>query len=230
MKRTSHVRNKADILFTGAVFLVCALLFVGIFWWSGVPASSVGFEKQYFFLTKECDTASVGAVSGSVYLSGGAGYILEIDGAQSVVLACYPDLERAERIRDTLAENGTVADVLCLKAESWALRGADAEKAPLIGSFLKTADTCASVFYDAANALEVGSYSQEEARAAVVGALKVLGDLQREAEDYPLWQARIAAVVQRAREVSESLIFAKDLRYCQVALCAAIVQGQKIFT
>lgn len=218
-----------------AVFSVTVCLFVCVFLWFGRAEERIDPQREYYFLVSDCEETTAGAVAGQVYLQGGAGYLAEVDGQSLVVLAGYFRLTDAERVQTSTAEKGTNTRILTLSAAPFLLRGERASQKGRIEANLATAETCARMLYEAANGLERSEYSQDEARAAVRGVTAALKGLKTENEEsegravFSLWNATLDRMSRRSADLAEELLFAKDLRYLQVELLFAIVEGETYF-
>lgn len=215
-----------------AVFLCFALLFTGIFYWSGSAHETISVSKTYYFLVRDCEDTTASAVAGQIYFSGGAGYIQEAGGKSAVVLSCYFTENDAQFVRSAMAEKGVEVSVRKLSAKDFSLSGsACAERSRLLSN-AETAETCAKILFDTANGLERTAVSQDEARAAVRGVYKVLKGLREGNAGglYDRWNAALYQTERRARETAEGILFAKDLRYLQVQLCDFIVNFNDYFT
>lgn len=225
-RRNGGVSTFLDVF---GIFVLCVCLFVGIFHLNGLQSTEVEFPQKYYFLARECEETTSSAVAGQVYFSGGAGYLLEANGQSAVALACYFTQEEAESVQRTLSEKGTETLILEMAPKTVTLHGEKTEEKERILSNAKTLDTCAKILYDAANGLERTTLSQEEARAAVRGVVKVLSGLRTEngSECYSRWNVCLKEAERRGIEIAEGILFAKDLRYLQVQLCysAATIGG-----
>lgn len=213
-----------------AVFLFTVCLFVGVFWWFGTDYVRISPEREYYFLVRDCEETTASAVAGQSYLAGGAGYVLQTGGKSAVVLACYFRITDAERVMHSMSEKGETVRVLTLSAEEFTLTGKRAALKRQVEGNLETAETCARILFDAANGLERARLSQEEARAAVRGVVKSLKGLRSgNGEDFPLWNAELAAAERRGEELAEGILFAKDLRYLQTQLLLSVVHANVCF-
>lgn len=228
----THRGNAATYFAALAVFFLTVVLFIGVFWWYGRDYAYIRPDKEYFFLVKDCEETTAAAVAGSVYFSGGAGYPIEAGGNRYVAFSCYFCAEDAERVRASMEEKGVFAGVLSLAAAEFSLGGKDASQKNRVEGNLETAETCARVLYDAANGLERGTLSQEEARVAVRGVEKSLGGLCAENGEklFARWNAVLLSAARRAEEIGEGLLFSKDLRYLQTELCMAVVRADTYFS
>ena len=230
--RKNRSRRSAATFFAAlAVFLLTVGLFVGVFFWYGEEEARVSFEREYYFLVRDCEETTAAAVAGQVYRAGGAGVSLETAGESCVVLACYFRITDAERVQGAMEEKGAAARILTLGTSDFALEG---ENAPLKGRVegnLETAETCARILYDAANGLERASLSQEEARAAVRGIVKALKGLRVNNGEslFARWNAGLISAERRGTEIADGILYAKDLRALQAALCLAIVGADTYF-
>lgn len=215
-----------------AMFLFVVALFAGVFFWQSKKSVRVNAEREYYFLVRDCEDTTASAVAGQVYLSGGAGYLLETGGESCVVLAGYFRIEDAERVKSTMEENEISARVLTLRMEDFFLEGEAAEQKEQVEGNLETVETCARILYDTANGLERTSLSQEEARSAVRGVTKSLKGLrgQNSAALFSRWNAELSAAERRGAEICEGILFAKDLRYLQVQLLMAVLSAEAEFS
>jgi len=187
----------------------------------------VKFTKTYYLLTRECEDATASAVTGEVYLSGGAGYLIQTDGKYRVALSCYFAPEHAKSVQTTLNEKGVETEILTLVAEPFVLSGRKAAIAGTVDANLSTLDSLACLLYDTANGLERCELTQDEARAAVRGAVKSLKGLREgNGEGLSEWNEVLYSAEKKAREIGEGILFAKDVRYLQVQLCMAAVFAQ----
>ena len=214
-----------------ATFFLCICLFVGIFWWNGRSTETVSLPQKYYFVVRECESTTASAVAGEVYLSGGAGYLYEVNGTSNVVLASYFTQTSAESVCRTLQEKGTEASVMTVAPREFVLRGSRTAFASQIAANAATLDSCAHLLYDTANGLERAERSQDEARAAVRGVVSALSGLCEQNSDafFTQWNLQLKAAVKKGKEIAEGILFAKDVRYMQVQLCIAIAQSYEYF-
>lgn len=229
--RSARHKGGAVFLAVVAVFLCSALLFVGIFRWSGSASEVVSVDKSYYFLVRDCEDTTASAVAGQIYFSGGAGYLLKTGGESSIAIACYFSLQDAERVRDRMAEKGVETGIKHLSSQDFSVSGSVCAQKNRMLSNAETAETCAKLLYDTANGLERTDASQDEARAAVRSVYKVLKGL-REGNGhavYSEWNRALSDAEKRARETAEGILFAKDLRYLQVQLCDFIINFSDYF-
>lgn len=229
-RNRARPKNAASFFAVIGVFLLTVSLFIGVFFWYGRAYAPLSLEKEYYFLVKDCEDATASAVAGQVYLRGGAGYLLETDGKSAVVLACYFHLSDAERVRSSMSEKDVETRILTLKTKDFSLDGGAAGKKNAVCSNVETAETCARILYNAANGLERAEMTQEEARAAVRGAVGSLKGLRiGNGDSFELWNAKLASCERRGTEIAEGILFSKDLRYLQVEICLAIVNADEYF-
>ena len=228
-RRKTSRQSRAVTFFTVlAVFLFTVCLFVGVFWWYGRDYARVSLGKEYYFLVRDCEDTTASAVAGQVYLSGGAGYLL---GEDAVVLSCYFKKTDAERVQGSMTEKGLETRILALKTEEFTLSGDKARYLSRVEANADTVETCARVLYDTANSLERTDISQDEARAAVKGVVSALKGLRQGNEDsfFELWNHALSNAERRGKELTEGILFAKDLRYLQVEFCIAILSSDRYF-
>ena len=205
---------------------IALLLFIGItaglilfITLGGQGYVRVSFDKDYYFLVKDCEEATVTAVSGDVYSSGGAGYFMENDNA--VAIACYFKETSAQSVQKNLAMKGTETRLIVRSPSDLVLRGRKSSYKEQIQSNLETVDTLAHILYDTANGLERSELSQKEAKAALSGVVSSIRGLIEANEDtvFSLWNTALKEAQRRGAELGDGLLFAKDLRYVQTMLC-----------
>lgn len=212
-----------------AMFFVTVCLFIGIFCWYGRAYVRIPFENKYYLLVKDCEEATVTAVMGEVYASGGAAYLY---GTNAVALACYFTQTDAERVQHTLSERNVETRIVPLVGKDLYLYGDRAELSERVEANLSTVHACAQLLYDTANGLERMSYSQEEARARLEGVTSVLLGLQKENRDaaFSRWNADLFEIEQTGRDFAGGILFSKDMRNLQVRLCIMISEAAEYFT
>ncbi len=196
----------------------------------GRDYARVRFPQKYFFLVKDCEEASVSAVAGDVYLSGGAGYYLEREGA--VAVACYFKKTNAESVMHNLESKGTQTRVSAHAPKDFVLRGKKTAGRVRILKNAETVDSCARLLYDTANGLERFQINQSEARAAVRGVVSAIRGLREGNTSglYSLWNTVLIEAERRGTEIADGLLFQKDLRYLQVFLCDRVVNISDYFS
>lgn len=210
------------------LFLFTTLLFVGIFY-RGRAIQTVRLSQEYYFLVRDCRETTADAVAGDIYLSGGAGYLLDDD---EVVVACYYAQTDAEYVRGVMESKGVDTRVVALQAKSFSLNGKRAASRARVEANAQTVDSCARILFDAANGLERAEIGQEEARAAVRGVVKSLAGLRGGNEEgvFSLWNVALLRAERRGKELAEGILFSKDLRYLQVALCVTVLHCADCFS
>ncbi len=216
--------SKKHFIVVLAVFTAIVCAFVGIVWWCGRAYARVTLTQKYWFLVRDCEDSTATAIIGNTYLSGGAGYLIETGGRQSVVIACYYSEVSARSVQRTMEEKGIETRIEKYRPRDFTLNGNSSECKDKIISNANTADTCAKILYDTANALERTQISQEEARAAVRGVVSSLKGLYEGNEEscFAQWNTALLRAERRGKEITSGIIFAKDLRYLQVQLCFSI--------
>lgn len=223
--------NAFTFLAVIAVFLFTVILFICVFCWYGRAYVRVSLDKTYYFLVRDCEDTTASAVAGQVYFLGGAGYLLEYNGENTVVLACYFKLTDAETVLQVIADKGVETRILTLKTEDFSLGGSKAAQKSKIAANIETTETSAEILYETANALERTDISQEQARAAVRGVVASLRGLRTENTEsmYQSWNLALSSAEKRGAEIAEGILFAKDLRYMQTQLCMMIIKAKDYF-
>lgn len=214
-----------------ALFTAIVFAFVGFAWWNGRDYARVSFSQKYWFLVRDCDEATSAAVAANTYLSGGAGYLIETGGKQTVAVACYYSEVSAQSVQRTMESKGVETRVVKYKTDDFTLNGNSASQKKHVVSNAETADACAKILYDAANGLERTDISQDEARAALRGVVSSVRGLREgnTAECFSLWNTMLSSVERRGTETASGIIFAKDLRYLQIQLCFAVSKMGEYF-
>ncbi len=206
------------------LFMIILSLFVGIFEWNGGSKAEIDLAYDYYLLVRDCSVSTAGAVAGESYAAGGAGYLLEQENV--VVLACYYSEAEANSVSQAMLKSGIETRLVNRRFQPFTLLKEAAEERKNIEAEADTVQACGKVFYDLANGLERGELTQAQARASAEGAASALGGLVKTGEKqcYALWNAALGRWKRRARELSEGILFAKDLRYLQVEICLSLAQ------
>lgn len=209
-----------------ALLLIVTLCFSAAFTFAllkarrAVNTVEVEIDKSYYFLYSD-DGMGVAAASASVSLSGGAGYIYNYGGKEYVVLAAYEDEASAAAVADKLTDVGVLS--LYVGAVK-----SDKSLADNLRSYVGVLCSSASALYACANAYDGGKLNHARltlALSAVEEALLGISD------DEPLSSSEffspISVAVGQALEVMQSALASSypssDVRYAQVALCAAVL-------
>ncbi len=223
--------ERGGTIFCAAVFLfiVALTLFVGVFEWSGKASAKVKGAYTYYFLVRDCGSTTAGAVAGESYGAGGAGYLLE--GEDAVVLACYYEEADATAVMGTMSEKGLDVRILTQRFGGFSLGADFVSERARVEANARTVDVASRVLFDTANSLERAEISQEEARTAVGSVSQSLAGLAEDNEGsfYSLWNVELLRAERRGRELSEGIIFARDVRYLQIMLCMTVLRQSDFF-
>ncbi len=215
-----------------AVFLFTVCMFIGVFWWNGRDRAHLSFTQKYYFLVRDCESATAAAVAGQVYLSGGSGLQIKTGGEYAVVVSCYFREETARSVQEGMTEKGVETRVLALEPEDLYLYGKSAAEELRVISNAETADSCALLLYDTANGLERTEISQTAARAAVRGVQNSLKGLRTENGEgiYARWNVVLKEAERKCAECADGILFAKDVRYILSLLCFSVVNLNAYFS
>lgn len=225
-----HFRRRKGALAAVALFAVLLCLFVGYLFWCGKDYARVQFSQEYWLLVRECEETTASAIVGESYVLGGAGNLIEVNGARVVALACYYTEREANTVQRNMDGKGVVTQIIPLAPADLELRGDSVSAEKRILANVSTVDECARILYDTANGLERAECSQEEARAALKGVLSSLKGLQEgNGEFFSLWNAALEGVRRRGTETVQGILFARDLRYLQVQLCVTVTNVKNYF-
>ncbi|MDE7158629.1 MAG: hypothetical protein K2N74_03555 [Clostridiales bacterium] len=230
--KTHRCGTFASLIAVLAVFLFTICMFVGVFWWNGREYAHLSFPQKYYFLVRDCESATAAAVAGQIYVSGGSGYYIESGELNAVVLSCYFREEAAGLVCESMKEKGVESRVVALAPKDLYLNGKIAVESTRISANAETADSCARLLYDTANGLERTEISQEEARAAVRGVQKSLQGLclENRGDAYGRWNALLTEAERKCGEVADGILFSKDVRYILAQLCYAVVNLGNYFS
>ncbi len=209
------------------LFAVFLFVFVGVVRAAGRNEVTLSLDKTYYFVVRPCEDSTSAAVVGQVLGAGGAGFLM----GKGVVVACYYLASDAERVQGLLREQGVETDVLVKSAEGVLLAGERANAAPRIQANAELVDTCARMLFCAANELQRGASSQEEARAAVRGVADAVKGLRmgNTGEVFDAWNAALWHSETACKELAEGILFAKDLRYLQTELISRVLDLDAYF-
>lgn len=209
---------------------VFALLFFAARW-MGRDYERVSLGKTYYLLVRLCDEETAVSVSTQVYLSGGAGYYMKAGGKDCVVLSCYYKETDARLVQASMERKGVETQIIECACADFSLTGRNAAYAEAVAANAATANDNAKLLFETANKLERTEISQEEARAALRGVTASLSGLRKgnEGKFFERWNAALNSAEKKGREIASGIIFAKDLRYLQVQLTAAVVNADVLF-
>lgn len=212
--------------------MVFVCLFSFTVWWNGRAYARISLSNTYYLLIRACEEETAVSVSTQVYLSGGAGYLIKANGKNSVVLAGYRKERDAAFVRRVMAEKDVETQIVECACSDFELTGNDAVYAERIEQNVSTLDSAIWLLYDIANGLERSEISQDAARSGVRGVVSAVSGLRQENEGglFDGWNAALMSAERKGREIASGIIFAKDVRYLQVQMIAAVIGADKFFT
>jgi len=181
---------------------------------------SVPINKTYYFLYVDGDMG-VEASATSTSLSGGAGYIYSYAGREYVVIAAYEDELSALTVAGRIKETG----VLALSANNINVKSSLADS---LKEYISVLTSLATELYNCANGYDGGDINHARlvlSLSAVEDAL--LSAFNKTEENLKGYSSFADEQVVSALAVIESAVSSSspssDIRYAQVALCAAVL-------
>lgn len=186
---------------------------------------TVSFPAAFYFVcySVEDNAVSASSVSGAVSNYGGAGYILEIDGAYYVTVACYYTQNDAQTVCASLKKRDLDCEVLAVETEEYRLQSFGAKQyAALYRGNLNTLYTLSTLAYDCANALDTGEYTQSMAASVTDSILSALNGLYTANADN-CFSSELRRLIAACRDAGSGYIYSKDLRRLQIAVADTVI-------
>lgn len=200
--------------------LLSALFLISGFFYARIlgGAQVIDLAQNFYFLVSEEEHVAVSAQS--IYLSGGAGYIITRGREEYAVLACYQKEADARTVRDNLAIRQISTEILKESSGHLYLKSrSEKENAEKIKGFFSTLYSCTTFLGDVAIKAEKGEYSQRKLKETLQEVNKVLSCLAREnkclSEEFFLYTTKAS---EKLNEMNRGVVYAKDIRYVQIYL------------
>lgn len=222
---TTRVKKFLPFIISVAAALTATVLIIT----SAVSCSSeiLTFKTSFYFVCYAVKDNSVSAssISGAVSSYGGAGYILDYNGAYYVTVACYYSEPDALTVCENLKKRDMNCTVLTIETDEYPLRTRNAKDcAKLYLGNLNTLNSLSALAYDCANALDTGKYDQAKAKAVIADVYSGLGGLLNANSDncftHDLHNLSAICV-----DVSDGFVYSKDLRKLQIAIADVIINA-----
>lgn len=211
----------------GMVTLVSAFI-IGYFAAMSVRMKHFTVDRTFYFLSVRADPGTVSVAAKSEYSEGGAGYTFTSGKNNYVALAGYNDEREATIVRDNLKAKGKECEIVPLKVDSFYFT--DKKEVAVYEEtrgFVNTLLSCVDLAYETANRLEEGRFTQKEA-GRVLG--EIGGVLEgAEATNVPAAAKLAREGSEKCDEITEDIIYAKEVRYLQLMLSEGIYDLQKLF-
>lgn len=191
------------------VLLVCT---VWGYAWSIFEAQTVDIQANFYFLVLEDLNLEVGAEF--IKLDGGAGYFLEYEGEEYVVVSVYREEQDGLTVQENLAKKGRATKLLSMGMPSLRFQGKDRKKSGVYVSALNTFNSYMGMLEECLYRLE-GGMTQEDCRQLLAILERQYVHAQTVYADYPDFVCVCKDTVRSLRELQRGIIYAKDLRYLQ---------------
>lgn len=203
----------------------CVLSFaivIAIMLYAGVLSSVrvVDARRKFYFLVSEDTHVQAGAYD--AVLNGGAGYLLDVDGREYVVLAVYLTETEGE-----IVANSFEKDVRLLTVGTGKLYFKTREQKKLCGvveSALSRSYSCMEILNGEIARLDKGGTQESSKRIleTLRGQFSYMGEENKEM--YPKFSAVCQNAEKRLATICSDIVYAKDLRYLQCELCVSYLE------
>lgn len=207
-------------------FTLClSVLFFSLFYAFALSkATVVPVDGAFYFLVSTKDNLQ--ASKEEAYLLGGAGYLLTIDESPCVSYAVYSSQEVGRTHRTELEHSGKEVALREYRLNDLYFKTPrEKRNAHKVKNMLGCLKTCTEVLGELAQKAESGEYTQETLKASLRVLRSVLSGLsKRTAEGYfEGLRSSLSEINCHLEEKGKDIVFAKDLRYAQVALSEQII-------
>lgn len=216
-----------NVLIAGMVCLFSTVI-VGYFAALSARMKNFTVNRTFYFLSVKAAAETAAVLAQSEYTDGGAGYTFQYGGEYYVGLAAYNTEREARLVQDTLKNRGRDTQIVSLTVDTFYFTDRkEIEAYENTHGFVTTVLQCVDLLYAAANGLDEGAFTQSEAR----GVLKeISGVISRAGEGGVADVAALSrAGVEKCAEITDGVIYAKDVRYLQLQLSEGVYNLQKVF-
>lgn len=192
--------------------------------------SYLEFNACYYFVcySMEDNSVSASSMSSAVSNYGGAGYILEYNGAYYVTVSCYYEERDANAVKKELNGRGLKCSVLKIETKKYRLQTAYAKKnSSLYRGNLNTLHSLSQMAYKCANALDTGEYNQTKAKNVINDIKNGLNGLLT-ANEGNVFSTEIRRLLAECSDAADGYVYSKDLRKLQIAIADGIINAKLI--
>lgn len=203
---------------------LCVAVFfcAGVYSYSLKKTTELLISTRFYFLVSSETSASVSALQEQAYLNGGAGYLLERKEGDFAVYACYLSVTDAEQAAENLTKKKQEVVLYQEEVERLYLNSMDKrnQKQKIVG-YLNTLKSCIALFGEIIKGAEIGEYTQNTIKELLESALRVLRKLatDNQAEVFQNSSSEILGRIAECYDRTKEVVFCKDLRFMQAALC-----------
>ena len=173
-------------------------------------AKAIPFEVKVYFLVGQDMQVEAGAEF--IKWNGGAGYLLECEGAQYAVISVFFDRGSAESVQERLRENGQKTEVLLEGRDTLYFKGKEKKNCAMYLSALSLFKNYMSVLENCIGRLENGM-TQESCRRILTMLQKQFHYSARSFEGYTTFSKLCRQSEEWLEEVCKETIYLRDLRY-----------------
>lgn len=190
--------------------------------------SKINFKTTFYFVCYAAtdNAISAGSISTAVSNYGGAGYVLEYDGAFFITVSCYYNENDAKSVCESLKRRDLECQVLKIETDEYPLKSTAARShAQLYTGNLNTLQTLSILAYECANALDTGAYGQSKAKSVVSDVENALrGLLNANAEN--CFSTDLRRLLAECEVLRGNYVYSKDMRKLQIAIADAIINAE----
>lgn len=216
-----------NLLILGMVSLFSAIV-VGYFAAISVRMKNFTVDRTFYFLSVKVEAETAAVVAKSEYSDGGAGYTFTYNGVNFVGLASYNSEREAQVVSDGLKKRGRDTEIVALAVDTFYFTDRrEVESYEGTYGFVNTALQCIDLLYATANGLDGGEFTQEEARRVMKEISAVLS--QAGEKSVAAVEKLTCAGLKKCAEITDGVIYAKDVRCLQMQLSEGIYNLQKVF-
>lgn len=185
---------------------------------------SLDLSVSYYFVCCYIKDNALSASTLSVTVSsyGGAGYVLEYDGAYYVTVACYYTEREANTVCASLNRRELNCTVIAAEREEFSLLSRNArDRAELYTGNLNTLHSLSRLAYDCANGLDTGSYTQSTAKGVISDVENGLKGLKNANNN--CFSGEIERLLAECSQAANGYVYSKNLRRLQIAIIDCIL-------
>ncbi|HIU79363.1 MAG TPA: hypothetical protein IAC67_00410 [Candidatus Coproplasma excrementipullorum] len=217
--KKNYMRGVAAALIAAAIIVVAAVI-------AAIPSckNTLEFSARYFFVCyKSTDDAySASTISSTVQSYGGAGYIVKLGQSYYVTVACYYSDEDAQSICSTLVEEGLSCTVVEAYIGGYELPSRLSDSRDSILGSLTVLNQLGTIFYEAANAIDVGTLSNSAAQSVLSDARTALCGIMNGNQGNALYD-EVKYLIALVDDIVGDYIYAREIRALQIAVCDALL-------
>ena len=219
-------KKRIRLVVTGVLstsVIVCALIYACML----LGVQKIVLAQSFHFIASSTEHVEAGAHF--VTQNGGAGYVMEDDGAQYVVFSVYLKEKEARTVQASLKDYGEETGVFVRGIDTLYVKNTDRRSIQEIKGAFSSLYGCIEVLQGEITRLDKGATQQSTKRmlTTLKGQFGYLKNAYQ--EKYPAFSKTCERAEMSLEQEIQTTVFVRNLRYLQCELCVSYLDLAKEF-